>query len=146
MSLSRFPAPNTDLSGFEIVGLNGHDGTEYADIVLKGETDHNGVFLVVYDKASSSLISKAQQVSSEADLQNGPDNVQLRWGSTEVDAVGYGDFANATFKGEISHHPDVSPGQSLARYGTDTDTNDNSADFYASDSPTPGESNAKSKL
>jgi hypothetical protein len=137
---------NTDLSGFSLVGVNGNDGSEYADIVLKGTTDSNGLFLVAYDQASSTLKSKAQQVSSEADLQNAPDNVQLKWGSTVVDALGYGSFGgSATFAGEGMPAPDVDAGESLARYGTTTDADDNSADFYVNGSPSPGQLNAKVK-
>ncbi len=135
--------PNTDLSGLKIVGINGNGGGTYDELSLQGTTDANGFYLIVYDQASSSLQNKAQQIASEANLQNGPDNVQLRRGSTIVDALGYGDFSSATFAGEGNPHPDVSPGESVARYGSDIDTDDNAADFYAETSPTPGEPNTK---
>lgn len=132
---------DTDITGYTLVGVNGNDGEEYDELTLQGSTDSDGRFVVASDTASSALKSKADQLSSEVDYQNGPDNVVLRWDSTEIDALGYGDFAEATFAGEARPHPGAEPGESLARYGGDTDTDDNLADFYASSSPTPGEAN-----
>ena len=81
-------------------------------------------------------------ISTKADLQNGPDNVQLVLGAVVVDALGYGTFIAGTFfVGEGG--PAVGANnttQSLSRLPNGIDTNDNAADFALA-TQTPGAAN-----
>ena len=63
----------------------------------------------------------------------------LKKGSASVDEVGYGD-ANGHF-GEGQNAPSPGTTGSIARQPNGTDTQDNSADFAATSSPSQGESN-----
>jgi hypothetical protein len=130
----------TDLAGFRLVGVNGYNGDDYNDVTLAGTIGSDGLFLVA-DPASA-FAASADQTDADVDYQNGPDNIELRWGEQVVDAVGYGTFgASETFAGEGSPAVDVAGGHSLSRDDSYTDTDDNSADFYDTASPTPGAAN-----
>jgi hypothetical protein len=131
--------PGLDLGGYNLVGVNGNDGAIYATIDLFGRTmPADGYFVVVHPSASAALLAQADMQNAAVDLQNGPDGVQLRWGSaTVVDALGYGD-AGAYFAGEGAYAPDVSAGRSLSRNRAHWDTDDNLTDFHSDDTPTPG--------
>jgi hypothetical protein len=60
-------------------------------------------------------------------------------GESVVDALGYGVFdVGEIFAGEGSPADDPPAGWSLARVFADVDTDDNSADFVALETPTPG--------
>ena len=123
----------TDLTGYSIVGVDGNDGSTYKPIPLGGAIGGDGLYLVAnLDMAGVDL------VTPNADYQNGPDSVQLLYGSTVVDALGYG--ASTFFAGEKNPAPDAPSGKSLARDSDYTDTDDNAADFTVVD-PTPGAPN-----
>ena len=131
----------TDLTGFSLVGIDG-DGQPYKTIDLSGVVGPQGLFLLVQDTAPEALLAKASQVSLNADLQNGPDSVQLRYGSSTEDAVGYGDFSGgAVFAGEGDPALDVGTGHSLGRDDQSGDSDDNAVDFHDFAVPTPGEAN-----
>jgi len=79
----------------------------------------------------------------ELGLQNGPDAVRLVVEGTEADRVGYGVLSGTQYyEGESA--PDVSEGQSLARYPDGRDTQDNAQDFRVME-PSPGSFNRPRK-
>ena len=47
--------------------------------------------MVAPSSASEAITDEADPIDDLADLQNGPDGLQLRWGALVVDALGYGD-------------------------------------------------------
>ncbi|RMG17040.1 MAG: PKD domain-containing protein [Deltaproteobacteria bacterium] len=132
--------PGTDLSGYTLVGVNGADGSDYVTIDLSGQTlRSDGYFVVAQDGSVDP--TQVDLVDPGADLQNGPDSLQLRYQGSVIDAVGYGTFsATDTFAGEGSAAPDPS-GQSIGRDINGSDTDDNSVDFGVLDYPTPGTRN-----
>jgi len=85
-----------DLSGFRLVGVNGANGVEFNAIELTGPIPADGFFVVAQDTATGALLASADQVDAKANYQNGPDSIQLRWGSQVVDAVAYGDCSPAS--------------------------------------------------
>lgn len=130
--------PNADLDGFRVVGVNGADGEDYAVIPLQGSTDANGLFVIVHPEAEPALRAVATQIHDKADLQNGPDSVQVRWGNQRLDALGYGTFSgNAVFAGEGEPSRDVRDGRSLSRDRRHIDSDNNAQDFSESE-PSPG--------
>ncbi len=141
--------PGTSLAGAELVAVNGSDGQTYGRLTLTGGLDSSGLFVVAHPLAEPSIFDWADQLSTFADLQNGPDNLLLKWGDTTLDAVGYGVFSGRdAFRGEGSASAATEDDESLARVfrdGVAVDTDNNSADFIVT-LPTPGtpwvESNA----
>ncbi len=129
------------VNGWSLVGIDGKGGKTYNVISLKGNIPADGLFLVAGTKAAKWISDHADQTSSAADYQNGPDNIQLRYGSVVVDAVGYGSFGGMIFKGEGKPAPDPGAGISIGRDASGTDTDDNSKDFTAWASPSPGKAN-----
>ncbi|MBM3287967.1 MAG: hypothetical protein FJY88_11550, partial [Candidatus Eisenbacteria bacterium] len=133
--------PGMSLSGYRVVGVDGATGCPtYQPISLTGYTmPADGYFVI----AQSNLVPNYDLVSTAANYQNGPDNVQLQYGSdpnwTVVDALCYG--TGGCFAGEGSPATDPSADISLARCPNGNDTNDNSVDFVADNSPTPGTAN-----
>ena len=133
--------PGMDLAGFKLVGVNGANGQDYNAITLSGALDSAGYFLVVLTGSATTLLDVADLVDAKADFQNGPDNVQLRWGTTVVDAVGYGTFGTKTFAGEGAAAADPGEGKSLGRDADATDTNHNDVDFAGFAAWTPAAAN-----
>ncbi len=130
-----------DLTGWTLVGIDGNGGKAYNAIDLKGKIPADGYFVIANSSAGGWISSVADQVASQADYQNGPDNIELRFGTKVVDALGYGVFASATFAGEGLPAVDVDNGASLGRDAKSTDTDDNSKDFKSFAKPTPGAEN-----
>jgi hypothetical protein len=128
------------LDGWQVVGVNGSNGADYNAIDLSGEVlGSDGYFVIAHPNADATLAAFADLLDPAADLQNGPDSVQLRWRGRVVDALGYGSFgASDTFAGEGSAAPSTAAGESIARDASHTDTDDNSADFSVVAVPTPG--------
>lgn len=127
--------PGRSLDDWIIVGLNGANGREYNKIDLTGCTIAPDSYFVV---AQDSSILRADLVTPKANLQNGPDNVQIRYCGVIVDAVGYGDFADAYFAGEWEATIDISAGHSIGRKPDCEDTDNNRKDFHECVVPTPG--------
>jgi hypothetical protein len=130
-----------DLTGYSLVGVNGSGGDTTNQVDLTGFAIPADGFLVVADRTGggTTFVANADVTDQNFDLQNGPDSVQLLAGSVVIDAVGYGSFGSSTvFAGEGSPASGVSPGASIARRFADVDTDDNSADFVALATPTPG--------
>jgi PKD repeat protein len=128
------------LQGYSLVAVNGADGADYATLALSGSIPARGYYLVVHPSAPAALVALADLTSTKVDLQNGPDSLQLRQGTTVVDAVGYGTFtATDTFAGEGRAVADTGDDKSLSRDAQGDDTDDNLTDFHVSARPSPGQ-------
>ena len=139
----RGPA-GTDMAGFRLVGVDGIDGSDYNPIALSGLIPADGYYLIVHTSATSALNDLGDQFSEDVDFQNGPDSVELRYGSIITDALGYGSFGpEEVFAGEGVAAEDVGANISLGRNVLGTDTDNNSADFTSFNNPTPGAENLK---
>ena len=133
-----YGSPGLSLELHELVGINGSNGAEGPVVALSGVVPADGFFVVADGDAGVTQVSEADLVLS-FDFQNGPDSIVLRGPDGAVlDAVGYGDFADAVFAGEGAPAPDPPAGQSLARLFADVDTHDNARDFIALEQPSPG--------
>jgi len=129
--------PGMSLDGYSLKAINGNGGGTYAEIALNGQTIPESGFFVI-GTPESATATHAQLTDRHADLQNGPDSLQLMNGDQVVDAVAYGNFGNSyVFAGEGAAAPDPA-GQSITRDSNHGDTNDNAADFHAA-TPTPGQ-------
>ncbi|MCG3173970.1 MAG: hypothetical protein GMKNLPBB_02187 [Myxococcota bacterium] len=129
--------PGTDLTGYTLFGVDGSNGQSYNEISLDEIVIPDNGYLVVGQSAN---VPNVDVVKGDVNFQNGPDNILLARGSVIVDALGYGDFSKAEFRGEGQPAPAVD-GLSLARSPDGADTNNNKADFIAEEKPTPGERN-----
>jgi len=135
--------PGTNLDGYNLIGVNGSNGSTYRTISLAGHTiPSDGYFVIAQDDGVENY-----DMIANVDWQNANgtgDNVILTdaWGDT-VDALGYGptDTSDWHFVGEGIPALDVTSGNSLGRYPDGTDTDTNSVDFAVFGSPTPGEAN-----
>lgn len=138
--------PGLELTGVEIVGVNGNGGGVYVTIPLTGELDSDGLFLVAHPDAADAIALAADVLDDAIDLQNGPDSVQLRYRGVVLDALAYGTFSGGTVAaGEGAPHAGTRVGESLGRDADYTDTDDNAADFTAGPG-TPGAPNAPAEL
>lgn len=130
--------PGTDLAGWTLVGINGNGGTAYATVTLQGAIPADGLFVVAHPQAAPALLAVADMRDAKVDFQNGPDSVQLKMGSTIVDALGYGAFdTDVVFAGEGSPAAAPRVGEALTRDAEGSDTDDNAADFVIA-APSPG--------
>ncbi len=131
--------PGAALDGLSLVGVNGNGGVDYVTIELSGTTDSAGIYLVGHSGAAPELTALMDLATSDVDLQNGPDSVQLRFGDQVLDALAYGSFGTTSIAaGEGEAHPGHAVGESLSRDSGYTDTDSNIDDFSAG-VPTPGE-------
>jgi hypothetical protein len=128
----------TSLDGFSLVGVNGNGGFDYAVIDLAGQTIPSDGFFVIGDNAD---VPNVDLVDTLANLQNGPDNLELRYNGITIDAVGYGELNGWVFTGEWLPTFDVENGHSVGRYPDGQDTDNNQADFNDYDTLTPGTAN-----
>jgi outer membrane protein assembly factor BamB len=138
------------LTGYYLLAINGAGGGEISRIYLDGYSlPTDGHFVVVHPSAEPALMAVADLVSSHADLQNGPDNLQVKWaGGQVVDALGYGAFeASHVFAGEGAGPQDAAglPAYSatfgafcLSRSSDHADTDVNRLDFFQRTSCSPG--------
>ncbi|MCX7995191.1 MAG: carbohydrate binding domain-containing protein [candidate division WOR-3 bacterium] len=136
--IELFGTPMMNLNGFTLVGVNGSGGIPYATINLSGYSMPNDGFFVI---AQNSWVPNADLIDPNADLQNGPDNLELRFNNIVIDALGYGILDGWVFTGEWLPAVDVSFGHSLGRYPDGDDTDNNYVDFHDYDTLTPGTSN-----
>ncbi len=133
-----FGPAGASLNGISLVGVNGYDGAEYVTIDLTGHAvPGDGFYVIAYD----STVANYDTVTDEADLQNGPDNLELRLNNITIDALGYGTLNGWVFTGEWLPAVDVDYGHSLGRYPDGNDTDNNLIDFNDYGIPTPGVSN-----
>jgi len=136
--------PNASLDGYRLKFVNGAGGVEYtAALKLDGRTiGASGYFLVAQDITVAVPAGTTSMISGKANLQNGPDSVQLVQGSTVVDAIAYGNFGTTNVPAGEGQ-PAGDPGgtvQSLARLPNGADTGNNAADLGVA-APTPGAAN-----
>ncbi|RJP78805.1 MAG: T9SS C-terminal target domain-containing protein [Candidatus Zixiibacteriota bacterium] len=129
---------NTVLTGYQLVGVNGFNGQEYATIDLVGIIPSDGFFVI-----GEIAMPGVDLVNALVDFQNGPDNILLKNGGNVVDAIGYGifDSVNVYFVGEGDPTPDQPPGSSLSRNPDGHDTGNNADDFELTTFLTPGAPN-----
>ncbi len=143
-----FGPADLQLNHYSLVGINGNGGTVYVTIDLSGYTmPADGHFAVAHTNTQwdTGLID---MLSSGADLQNGPDAVQVRWaGETVVDALGYEEGAIGA-EGDPAESADYDSTDDIMyclgrRYdnssGTYLDTDDNYVDFDKRTYCTPGD-------
>lgn len=134
-----YGTPGASLDGLRLEVVNGDNGAVVTGLNLAGVFPSSGLF-VVADRTSAGTTSVAvADLLLDFDIQNGPDSVVLRSGTTVLDAVGFGVFGpDEFFAGEGSPAIDVPAGSSLARHFANVDTDDNAADFGELAVPTPG--------
>lgn len=123
--------PAMALDGYRVVAVNGNGGGEYETIALDGlAIGADGFFVIAHPSAAEDLRAVADLLDAGVDLQNGPDSVQVRWGATVLDALGYGDFGTGdVFAGEGQPAAATGVGESLSRAPDHGDSDDNAADF-----------------
>jgi hypothetical protein len=127
-----FGTPGTDLTGWSLLGINGGDGKVYQTIDLSGLVIPEDGLFVIATSAANSLLALQRDFIANIDWQNGPDAVQLIYGTD----IMYGD-AGSYNAGEGAFAADISGTLSLSRDLFGTDTNNNAIDFTAGE-PTPG--------
>ncbi|HEU4544861.1 MAG TPA: lysyl oxidase family protein, partial [Microlunatus sp.] len=138
--------PNFSLTGYRLKLVNGAGGVEYdaPGISLTGQTTGpSGYFVVVQDTTVTVPAGTNSMVSTKANLQNGPDSVQLVLGTTVVDALAYGVFGTLNIpagEGQAAGNPGGTA-QSLARLPNGKDTENNAVDFGFAATRTPGAKN-----
>ncbi|HWU87870.1 MAG TPA: lysyl oxidase family protein [Kofleriaceae bacterium] len=125
--------PSASLTGYRLKFVNGAGGTEYdAPLSLDGKTiGASGYFVVAQDGTVVVPAGTNSMISTKANMQNGPDSVQLVQGTTVIDAVAYGNFGTTNVPAGEGQ-PAGNPGgtvQSLARLPNGKDTENNAADF-----------------
>ncbi len=126
------------LDGYALVGVNGNNGSVYATIDLCGHSMPGDGFFVV---AQDSTVPNYDLVTALANMQNGPDNVEIRYHNITIDALGYGVLNGWYFTGEWKPAPDVPENHCLARYPDGNDRDNNSIDFHDDTRLTPGQPN-----
>lgn len=129
---------NMSLDNISLIGVNGYNGSDYITIVLNGYTIPNNGFFVI---AQDSGVNNYDLVTNDADMQNGPDNLELRLNTVTIDALGYGTLNGWFFTGEWLPALDVEYDHCLGRYPDGQDTDNNSVDFHDYTTFTPGEPN-----
>ncbi|MGB3341968.1 MAG: hypothetical protein WBB37_10865 [bacterium] len=129
---------NTNLDNISLVGVNGYNGSDYVTVDLTGYTIPNDGFFVI---AQDSGVNNYDLVTNDADMQNGPDNLELRLNDIPIDGLGYGTLNGWFFTGEWLPALDVEYDHCLGRYPDGQDTDNNSVDFHDYTTFTPGEPN-----
>jgi hypothetical protein len=127
-----------NLDGISLVGVNGNGGSDYVVIDLTGYSIPVDGFFVVAEYAT---VPNADLVTLDANLENGPDNLELRFNNIKIDALGYGVLDGWVFTGEWLPAPDVQYDHCLGRYPDGNDTDNNYDDFHDYTQKTPGEPN-----
>jgi hypothetical protein len=133
--IELYGSPGVSLDGIEIVGVNGLNGDDYEIIDLNGYSIPPDGFFVI---AQDSCVANADTITSNVNLQNGPDNIELRFNGITIDALGYGN-GDFIFTGEGFPAPDIADTNSLSRYPDGGDSDNNISDFIESYFKSPGE-------
>lgn len=128
--------PGFVLDGYSLVGVNGSDGLDYRTILMDGMVIPADGRLVI---GQDTTVPDADYINTGVDWQNGPDQVQIRFGATIVDGICYGEAALLNCEGG-TWGPDVAAGHSISRCPDGRDTDNNQADT-AETLPTPGVTN-----
>ncbi len=127
------------LAGWTLETGNGANPDDWTVEWIGGDFDvlEPGGFLVI---GEASVVPEPDFVTP-LDLQNGPDGARLTDGTLTVDVVGWGEpLFNEYYEGAPA--ADVPSGNSLARSPDCYDHDDNSLDFLAAGTPTPGSGNS----
>ncbi len=136
--IELFGPPGAPLEGYRLVGVNGANGQDYAAIPLEGNLPRDGFFVIAHPDANPALRAIASQLHPSADLQNGPDSIQLRFQDQRIDSLAYGDFDPDEFPaGEGDPAREGLDAESLSRNGRQVDSDNNARDFSPAD-PSPG--------
>jgi len=146
--IELYGEPEKDLAGYQVVLINGSDGSILDTITIPDgkKTHSNGLFLIAdarTNTSNQSFVLNADLIDN-FDPQNGPDALQILDDQGHLlDSLTYGVGAVSTARnglvcGEGNPAQDTSAGHSLSRTNG-LDTNDNSQDFADLPAPTPGE-------
>jgi hypothetical protein len=123
-----FGTPGMSLDGWSLVGVNGGNGETYRTLDLSGVLiPFDGLLVIATSSANSALAAVTDYVAN-VDWQNGPDAVQLWFGSSRMDALQYGD-AGVNNAGEGGVAETTLAGLSLSRDFLGSDTDINAQDF-----------------
>ena len=136
-------APGTKLEGLRLVTFNAK-GNDAGTVLLAGTVSQSGYFVIGQDGSAPNR----DAVNAFMNLPNSGGAVQLKRGSSVLDAVAYGEAVSSGIassgkgaRGEGRAVKDAKSGESLARIPDGTDSNDNAKDFRAG-KPTSGQSNS----
>jgi hypothetical protein len=130
-------APGTKLEGLTLATFNAK-GTDVGTVLLAGTISQSGYFVIGQDGSAPNR----DVVNAFVNLTNGGGALQLKRGSSMLDAVAYGEAGSAkAARGEGRAVKDAKSGQSLARIPDGADTNDNAKDFRIG-KPTSGQPNS----
>jgi hypothetical protein len=136
-------AHGTKLDGLTLVTANAK-GNDAGTIVLSGTVKDNGYFVIGQDASATNR----DVINAFVNLTNGGGAVQLKRGSSLLDALAYGQAGAGDTKtlgtkiqGEGRSAKDAKSGESLARIPDGADSNDNAKDFRAG-KPSPGTANS----
>jgi hypothetical protein len=118
-------APGTKLEGLTLATFNAK-GNDVGTVLLAGTITASGYFVIGQDGSAPNR----DAVNAFVNLTNGGGAVQLKRGSSVLDAVAYGEAGTAkAARGEGRAVKDAKSGQSLARIPDGSDSNDNAKDF-----------------
>lgn len=143
-----FGTPGKNISGYQIIFLNGENGKKVDSIQLPDDArlGEDGFFVIADSRTGSSTTTQVvgADLIDNFDPQNGPDAVQLLDSAGALlDAVGYGEGIVSSseaglplFEGLPS--VDVPEGHSLERVEKGSDQDENSLDWVDREIPTPG--------
>src|SRR5262249_34376392 len=133
--------PNMSLTGYSLKMVNGSGGMPILPgVALTGQSLSASGYLVVAQDATVVVAPSSNvMINAAANMQNGPDNVQLLNGVPIFAAGGYGIFAAPdTFVGEAMPAQSANGiPQSVSRLPNGADTGNNATDF-AFGALTPG--------
>lgn len=144
--IELYGEPNTDLSVYQVVLVNGADGAilETINIPDGAQIAPDGIFLIADTRTSATTSNiVGADLLDNFDPQNGPDALQVLDDQGRLmDALAYGNgnvpaAHNGLAAGEGNPAVDVAAGHSLSRI-QGQDTHDNAADFVDLSVPTPG--------
>ncbi len=130
--------PGTKLEGLTLATFNSK-GNNVGTVLLAGTISQSGYFVIGQDGSTPNR----DAVNAFMNLPNSGGAVQLKRGSSLLDAVAYGEAPSSgkAARGEGRAVKDAKSGESLARIPDGTDSNDNAKDFRAG-KPTSGRSNS----
>lgn len=129
--------PGFALQGWQLVGICGSSGQEYAVVPIPDTTFPLGGLLVIAPADARPELAAVRDIVGQVDWQTDPGSIELRNPlGTVVDAVQYGVAAHPAGMGNPAQA--TGPGQSLTRDAYSSNTWDNATDFHVTDHPTPG--------
>lgn len=141
--IELYGSPNTEISNYRILFLNGEDSSVSKELSFPNETfiPDDGLFVLAPPK--STIAKDIIDWSIQFDPQNGPDAIVIVSPDGEIlDSLSYGTGPLPLVWQDLPINEgqsakDVEAGQSLSRENG-IDTNQNSEDFIILDEPSPG--------